>query len=234
MNAHSHSPASAEIGHFIALVESALLPHWQLQSTDEHEPVEVAALPAPWQLLGCGNYAAVVCHPDHPGLVVKRYAPGRPGLAEEAGVYARLGDHPAYSAALHVGADYLILRRIYGKTLWQCCLDGTPITRQCIADIDAAMAWAAERQLNPHDVHAKNVMQHEGRGYIVDISDFYKTGPCQRWSDFRKVYDYLYAPLLLDDPVPLPLWLMNGLRRCYRKLRKILAQAGNWDSIHSK
>lgn len=221
----SFAASTQHLDQFISLVESSLLPGWQLLSVDEHEPVRVTALPAPWQLLGCGNYAAVVTHPDFSHFVVKRYAPGRPGLNEEAAVYARLGDHPAYSSALHVGADYLILRRIHGKTLWQCCLDGTPISRQCIADIDAAMAWAAQRQLSPHDVHAKNVMQHEGRGYIVDISDFYKTGPCQRWSDFRKVYDWLYVPLLLDDPAPLPLWLMNGLRRCYRKVRKLLKHA---------
>ncbi|WP_028456580.1 hypothetical protein [Chitinilyticum litopenaei] len=210
----------ATLPDYIECIETGLLPAWQLLSVHEHEPVQVLALPAPWQLLGCGNYAAVVVHPDYPDWVVKRYAPGRPGHAQEADVYRRLGEHPAFSSCLHAGADYLVLRRIRGKTLWQCCLTGESITARTIADIDAAMVWATARGLTPHDVHAKNVMQHEGRGYIVDISDFYKTQPCARWQDFKRIYDWLYVPLLRDDPVPLPVWLMDGLRRCYRRWRR--------------
>ena len=64
------------------LVESIyqqLLPSLQIESVNPHNPIKVSYLPQPWQLLGTGNYAAVVYHPDYPDSVVKIYAPGRPG-----------------------------------------------------------------------------------------------------------------------------------------------------------
>jgi hypothetical protein len=38
-----------------------------------------------------GNYAAFFEHPAYPDVVVKVYAPGRLGLAQEVAVYERLG-----------------------------------------------------------------------------------------------------------------------------------------------
>lgn len=49
---------------------------------------------------------------------------------------------------------------------------GILITEQAIRDIDIALDYARSRGLHPHDVHAKNVMVNDGRGLIVDVSDF--------------------------------------------------------------
>lgn len=40
--------------------------------------------------------------------------------------------------------------------------------------------------MNPFDVHGKNIVMFDGRGYIVDVSDFYKQGTCRKWADLKK------------------------------------------------
>ncbi len=74
-----------------------LLPSLQIESVNLWNPIKVSYLSEPWRLLGKGNYAAVVYHPNHPDSVVKIYAPGRTGYEEEVEVYHRLGSHPAFS-----------------------------------------------------------------------------------------------------------------------------------------
>nr|WP_072329824.1 MULTISPECIES: serine/threonine protein kinase [unclassified Paenibacillus] len=203
---------------FIREIESKLLPELVIASEQQHEPVRVHRVPAPWKTLGVGNYAAVLVHPDQPDLVVKVYAPGRPGIEEEAEVYRRLGRHPAYSECLHAGAGYLVLRRLTGITLYQCLLRGIPIPRQVIMDIDLALGYARSVGLNPHDVHGKNVMLQNGRGKVVDVSDFLKQEPCLMWDDLKRAYGRFYRPWLSRLRMPEP--LLDTVRRGYRIWRK--------------
>ena len=53
---------------------------------------------------------------------------------------------------------------------------GIKIPEQVIKDVNKALDYARSQGLNPYDVHGKNVMMKDGRGYVVDISDFYKEG----------------------------------------------------------
>jgi hypothetical protein len=202
-------------------IHRQLLPELQLRSLDPHDPVRVLNLPEPWRILGCGNYAAVLHHPGHPELVVKVYAPGRPGLAEEAEVYRRIGEHPAYSRCWHVGESFLVLRRLHGITLYDCVRQGVLIPAQAITDIDHALAYASARGLHGHDVHGRNVMLHNGRGLIVDISDFLNPEPCTAWRDLRLAYVLLYRPLIAPLRLRAPARLLNGVRRGYRLYRRL-------------
>lgn len=173
--------------------------------------------------LGCGNYAAVLLHPFHPELVVKVYAPGRPGLSQEAEVYRRIGDHPAFSSCLHVGEDYLVLRRLHGTTLYDCVRQGRLIPLQVVRDIDAAIAYAESRGLHGHDVHCRNVLMHRGRGRIVDISDFLKSEPCCAWRDLRRAYHLVYRPVIAPLRLRVPTPLLERVRRGYRLYRWLRA-----------
>ncbi len=202
-------------------IEAELLPALQLHSAHPHDPIRVQHLPRPWRILGCGNYAAVMHHPHHPELVVKVYAPGRGGLAEEAEVYRRIGSHPAYSQCFHVGGSYLVLRRLRGTTLYDCLLNGIPIPRRAIADVDHALHYARSRGLHGHDVHGRNVMLHNGRGLIVDISDFLNPEPCTAWRDLRLAYVLLYRPLIAPLRLRAPAALLNGVRKAYRLYRTL-------------
>ena len=217
---HPHLPQLLE------RIEGELRPRLQLHSAHPHDPIQVLHLPRPWRILGCGNYAAVVHHPHHPDLVVKVYAPGRAGLEEEAEVYRRIGCHPAYSQCFHVGEGYLVLLRLRGTTLYDCVLQGIPIPRRAITDVDQALHYARSRGLHGHDVHGRNVMVHDGRGLIVDISDFLNPEPCTAWRDLRLAYFLLYRPLIAPLRLRAPAPLLNGVRKGYRLYRKLRGRRG--------
>lgn len=207
-----------EINRLIDKIEQQLLPRLTIESVKPVDPVVVRNLPSPWKLIGAGNYAAVVSHPDFRGKVIKVYAPGRPGLEEEAEVYRKLGSHPAYSECYHSGANYLVLKRLNGMTLYDCLHRGIPIVEQVITDVDRALAFAREQGLRPNDVHAKNVMSYNGRGSLIDVSDFLETTECAKWKDFKKAYYRIYLPLIsrLRLPPRLPYFVLNGIRKGYR------------------
>ncbi|BAB77141.1 serine/threonine protein kinase (plasmid) [Anabaena sp. FACHB-709] len=193
-----------------------LLPGLQIESVNPRDPIKVKYLPQPWGLLGKGNYAAVVDHPDYPNCVVKIYAPGRPGFEEEVEVYRRLGSHPAFSECLYAADGFLVLKRLDGTTLYDCMHLGLPIPQQVIQDIDEALDYARSRGLHPHDVHGRNVMMHQGRGLVVDISDFLHQETCSKWDDLKKAYYWLYRPVLRPLRLRVPNSALNTLRKSYR------------------
>lgn len=207
----------------LARVESDLLAADCVRSIHPFEPVQVGCLPHPWAVVGCGNYAAVFVHPDHPTLVVKVYAPGREqGIALEAEVYRRIGRHPAFSQCFHVGGTYLVLRRLQGMTLYDCVRHGIRIPPQAMDDIDAALSYALRCGLHPHDVHGRNVMLHQGRGFVVDLSDFLNPQPCCAWQDLRLAYRWIYQPLIAPLGLRLPGPLLDATRRGYRLYRRLV------------
>ncbi len=205
----------------IESIHQELLPGLQIESVDPHNPVKVHHVPHPWRLLGAGNYAAVVCHPDFPEQVVKIYAPGRPGFEEEVEVYRRLGSHPAFSECFYAKDGFLILKRLRGVTLYDSMHKGLRIPKQVIRDIDAALDYARARDLYPHDVHGKNVMMFEGRGLVVDISDFLHQEKCSKWDDLKKAYYWLYQPILSPLRLRVPYFLLDVVRWTYRFLNSI-------------
>lgn len=205
--------------HINRLIESIhqLLPGLQIESVDPHDPVKVHYLPDPWRLLGKGNYAAVVYHLDYPNLVVKIYAPGRPGFEEEVEVYRRLGSHPAYSQCLYATDNFLVLKRLYGVTLYDCIHRGLRIPKKVIQDIDSALDYARGRGLHPHDIHGRNVMMHEGRGLVVDVSDFLDRETCSKWNNLKKAYYWLYRPFISPIKLRIPYFFLDVVRRSYRR-----------------
>jgi hypothetical protein len=206
------------IEELVEKVEKELLPHLHIESVDPRNPVVPYHVPSPWRLLGAGNYAAVMTHPEMDDFVVKVYAPGRPGIEDEVQVYRSLGCHPAYSECLYVGTHYLILRRLRGYTFYACLLRGIYIPKQAVDDIDEALDYARERGLHPHDVHGKNVMLQNGRGVVVDVSDFLKEDPCSMWDDVKSAYNRFYFPVF--HKLPIPEHVLNLVRKSYRWLDK--------------
>jgi hypothetical protein len=202
-------------------INQELLPHLQITSPNPHNPVVVEFVPAPWQTLGCGNYAAVFCHPNYAERVVKVYAPGRLGCAEETEVYRRLGSHPAFSKCFYSGKNFLVLKRLRGVTLYDCMHQGLKIPPQVIQDIDQALNYARERGLYPHDVHGRNVMMDQDRGLVVDISDFLHQEACSAWDDLKKAYYWVYLPILAPLGLRLPYALLDLVRAGYRVLRRL-------------
>lgn len=206
----------SHLNRLIESIHTELLPKLRIESVDPHNPVEVHHLPSPWQPIGTGNYAAVVYHPDYPDLVVKIYAPDRPGFEEEVEVYRRLGSHPAFSECMYAKEGFLVLKRLYGVTLYDCIQRGVPIPEQVIQEIDQALDYARGRGLYPHDVHGRNVMMHEGRGLVVDISDFLHEETCNKWNNLKKAYYCLYLPLISPLRLRVPYSALDFVRKTYR------------------
>ncbi len=223
---HEHRPPAPALADLVARVEPELPPQLRIESVDPRDPVVPRHVPAQWRVLGAGNYAAVLAHPEHPELVVKVYAPGRPGLEAEIEVYRRLGRHPAYSACLHAGGGYLVLERLHGVTLYDAVHRGLPIPERVIRDIDEALDYARGRGLHPHDVHGRNVMMHEGRGLVVDVSDFLECHDCSKWRDLRRGYYGFYRPLLMPLRLRVPYAVLDLVRAGYRLLRRVVPREG--------
>lgn len=212
---------TSAINQFVNLLEKELLPKLDLVSVFPHDPVQVRHLPRPWILLGAGNYAAVFTHPDYPELAVKIYAHGRPGLEEEREVYRRLGSHPAFSECFHTSDDCLVLKRLHGITLYDCLQRGIPIPKRVITDIDHALDYARDRGLFPHDIHGRNVMMWENRGYVVDVSDFLHQEVCSKWDNLKRAYYWFYRPFLSPLGLRVPYSVLDVVRKVYRKISNL-------------
>ncbi|WP_211233663.1 hypothetical protein [Zooshikella ganghwensis] len=207
---------------FLCVVKQTLLDSsLQLESAHPHEPIIVSQVPEPWQCLGVGNYAAVFVHPQQGDWVVKVYAHHFQEVAQEASVYRQLGKHPAYSELIAEGDTFLVLKRLYGVTLYDAVHQGSLIPERVITDITCALAYAQERGLNPFDVHGKNVMMQNGQGFVVDISDFYKEGYDPKWEHLRKAYYCFYRPIIYRMRLSVPYWLLDMTRYIYRQCRKL-------------
>lgn len=205
----------------IETIDQTLLPDLQIESCDPHDPIVIHNVPFPWQVLGTGNYAAVLTHPDFPDEVVKVYAPGRPGFEEEVDVYDRLGVHPAFSQCVYARDGMLVLKRLHGVTLYDCMHRGIKIPMQVIKDIDQALDYARDQGLHPHDVHGRNVTMYQERGYVVDVSDFLHEEACSAWTDLKKAYYWVYRPILCPLRIRIPYALLNAVRKTYRWVRSL-------------
>lgn len=206
---------------FVELVHQTLLPDLLLESITPHDPVVVRAVPLSWQVLGTGNYAAVLAHPDYPAWVVKIYAPGRPGLPAEREVYRRLGSHPGFSECFYATDTFLVLKRLRGITLYDCLHRGVKIPPRVIQEVDEALDYARSQGLHPHDVHGRNVMICEGHGVVADVSDFLKAETCTAWDDLKRAYRWVYRPILSRLPLRVPYVVLDGVRASYRFFRRL-------------
>lgn len=214
----------SHVNWLIEIIYQELLPNFRIESVNPHNPVEVRYIPNHWRLIGAGNYAAVVYHFDYPDQVVKIYAPGRPGFSEEVEVYRRLGSHPAFSKCLYAADGFLVLKRLYGVTLYDCMHLGLKIPEQVIRDIDQALDYARGRGLHPHDVHGRNVMMLKGRGLVVDVSDFLHKETCSKWNDLKTAYYWLYRPLLSPLRLRVPYFLLDVVRTNYRRFHRLASR----------
>jgi hypothetical protein len=160
-------------------------------------------------------------HPQYTSVVIKIYAPQRSGWAEEVEVYERLGSHAAFSQCLYAEPNWLILKRLYGTTLYDCLHLGIKINDRVIEDIDRALEYAISRGLYPHDVHGRNVMMSENRGLVVDISDFLTREPCNAWQDLKRAYYWLYRPFFAWHSLRVPYFILDLVRKSYRLIRNL-------------
>lgn len=205
---------------YLRLIDQELLPFIQLTSESPFDPIIVTNQSKSWKTIGSGNYAGVFSNDENPEWVVKVYGRNPEELKKEIEVYKKLGTHGAYSTLYAYGEDYLVLKKLEGITLFDAIIKGVLIPESVIKDVDRGLHYAKSIGLNPFDVHGKNVVMNKGRGFIVDVSDFYKQGYCCKWDDLKKAYYKIYKPFLIKYHPPIPFFIMDRVRKGYRFYRK--------------
>jgi predicted Ser/Thr protein kinase len=210
-----------KIDKYIRLIGNELLPNIQLSTEGPFDPIIVKNFSNTWKTIGSGNYAGVFLHQSNPKWVVKVYGRKPEDLIKEVEVYKKLGNHHSFSSLIDYGDNYLILKRIDGINLFDAVVKGIRIPESVIRDVDEGIDYARSVGLNPFDVHGRNVVMSDGRGYIVDVSDFYKQGKCRKWDDLKKAYNKIYIPFIHKYHPPIPFSFVNSVRKGYRLYRKI-------------
>lgn len=142
--------------------------------------------------IGQGRSAVAFKHLDT-GLVVKVFYPFcREIAAVEADVYRKISMHEWFPHVYEVGEGFIVLEYVTGRTLYDCLVEGVPITECMIHEVDRALQFARTLGLNPSDTHLKNIMlTDEHRIKIIDVARFTQEEECPHWEDLKKAY-YLY------------------------------------------
>lgn len=188
----------------------------EVKSPNPRDPVEVSRHPEHWRCVGLGNSAAVFQPKERPDLAIKVYADAHVHVcAEEAGIYEQLGDSPYFPRFYGRGPNFLLIEYKQGRNVYDCLLQGVYIPEQVILDVDEAIAYAESRGLTPSDIHVKNVLVHEGRGYLVDVSDYRNQARVKRWGALKQAYYDYYVDLYRPGRT-VPSWLLETIRKWYK------------------
>ena len=186
-----------------------------ISSNPNNEPVSIHGYSDHLRCIGIGTDAAVFQSTDVSSYVFKMYADDKiPKVQIERKVYKTLGDSPYFSTCFGYKDNYLVLNFEEGITLYDCLLQGIPIPKQVIEDVDQARKYVRQKGLNPRDIHLKNILLQNGRAKIIDVSEYVQQGNDFRWEHLKKAYDQYY-PLIEGKPVPLQ--LIETIRKRYNQ-----------------
>ncbi|WP_433614818.1 serine/threonine protein kinase [Paenibacillus cellulositrophicus] len=181
-----------------------------------NEPVAITGESEDLICIGIGTDAAVFVYEPLPAYAYKLYTEAAlPKKQAEIHVYSRLEDSPFFPVFYGSGERYVVISREEGMTLYDCLLYGIPVPRQVIDDVDAARVFVRSKGLNPRDIHLKNVLLQDGRGKVIDVSEYVQSGNDKRWEHLEWAYDNVY-PLLEGKRIPL--WLIEAVKTAYNHL----------------
>ncbi len=171
-----------------------------------------------FECIGVGTDAAVFRFMHKPHLAFKVYSNEKiDKIAIETEVYLKLGHSEYFPQFYGSGSNFLILSYEEGLTLYDCLLKGIHIPEPVIQDVENARNFAFKRGLNPRDIHLKNILLHEGRAKILDISEYMKPGNDKRWEYLKEGYHDYYS---IIDGKSLPHWLLETVRKWYIQKQK--------------
>lgn len=178
--------------HSFQLVESEIEEtHFQIMPNNQL--VQIEFIPDEYTTIGIGTDAVLLQHPLTPRYVYKVFSPQNiDKMINEYDAYQRLGISPFFSRCFHKGTRFLALNYEEGPTLYECLLKGIPIPEQVILDVENACHYARQRNLNPRDIHLKNIILQNGRAKLIDISEYVHPGDDLRWLHLTEGYRRFY------------------------------------------
>ncbi|WP_106767449.1 serine/threonine protein kinase [Paenibacillus faecalis] len=181
-----------------------------------NDPVMIEGGSDELHCIGIGTDAAVFVYEPMPAYAYKLYAEDALHKKEaEITVYRQLAGNPYFPMFYGAGDLYVVISRERGITLYDCLLYGVPVPRQVIDDVEVARAFVREKGLNPRDIHLKNVLLQDGRGKVLDVSEYIQPGNDMRWEHLVWAYDNVY-PLLEGRKIPA--WVMEAVKNGYYRL----------------
>jgi predicted Ser/Thr protein kinase len=187
----------------------------KIQANKENEPVLVKNSPDELQCIGIGTDAAVFRNMQVPSYAFKVFADDKKiKMVTEQQVYKQLGETHYFPTCFGSGSNYLVLSYEKGMTLYDCLIKGIHIPKQVIQDVEDARAFVYSKGLNPRDIHLKNILMHENRGKLIDVSEYRNPGNDMRWDYLKKGYDEYYQ---LIDGKAVPLWIVETVKRWYNQ-----------------
>jgi len=197
------------------MVADIFLSNISISSNPNNEPVSIHGSSDHLRCIGIGTDAAVFQCIDVPAYAFKMYADDKiEKIQIEKKVYELLGDSPYFSTCFGSKDNYLVLRFEEGINLYDCLLQGVPIPKQIIKDIDDAREYVRQKGLNPRDIHLKNVLLQNGRAKIIDVSEYVQPGNDFRWEHLKKGYQRYYH---LIKGKPIPLKIIETIRKRYNQ-----------------
>lgn len=186
-------------------------------SNGENELVTVKGDSNQFECIGVGTDAAVFRFLDDPNFAFKVFSKDKlKKLSKEIEVYLRLGHSEFFPVYYGRGSNFLVISFEEGITLYDCLLKGIHIPNQVILDIDQAIDYVLSRELNPRDIHLKNILLHEGRAKLLDVSEYMKPGNDKRWEYLKEGYKEYYH---LFDGKALPFWIIETVRKWYNQAK---------------
>ncbi|SEO93130.1 serine/threonine protein kinase [Paenibacillus sp. OV219] len=183
---------------------------------DNNKPVSVIGCAEDLRCIGIGTDAAVFYYANTPNYAYKVYSNQASEKKEaEEMIYSRLQESQYFPRCYGVGANYLVLSFEKGITLYDCLLQGIRVPEEAMQDVEDARAFVRSQGLNPRDIHLKNVLLQDGRGKVLDVSEYMKEGNDSRWEHLIWTYKHFY-PLI--NEVHVPLWILETITNWYNRI----------------
>lgn len=184
-------------------------------SNGKNELVTVKGNLDKFECIGLGTDAAVFRHAYAPRYAFKVFSNDKLEKIElENKVYLKLSNSEYFPVYYGRGFNFLVISYEEGITLYDCLLKGIHIPKQVIQDVDNARDYVLNRGLNPRDIHLKNILLHEGRAKLLDVSEYMKPGNDNRWEYLKEGYNQHYH---LFDGKALSYWIIESARIWYNQ-----------------
>ncbi|MCH6268572.1 serine/threonine protein kinase, partial [Neobacillus citreus] len=130
-------------------------------------------------------------------------------------VYEHLKGSRYFPQLYGSGINYIVLSFEEGVTFYDCLLQGIPITEQAIQDVEEAREYVRSQGLNPRDIHLKNILLQNGRGKVLDVSEYVKKGNDRRWEHLVWAYKNFYSFI---SGIQVPLWILKTIKHWYFRI----------------
>lgn len=189
----------------------------QVFSSPNNGPVQVVGSAPNLQLIGIGTDGAVFRSLHAPQFAYKLYAADKLDRAKrEAAVYKIIDGSPYFPTCYAAYSNILVLSFEKGPTLYDCLLQGIPVPKEVIQEVEEARAFIRSKGLNPRDIHLKNIILQNGHAKLIDVSEYTVAGDDYRWEHLKRGYEQFYH---LIEGNTIPLWLVSTCQKWYNQQR---------------